>query len=88
MEYNKIKLLFIVLTYKLVAAQNLNNLSYGELGLEEYFMLVGRHEVNDTLHGAKPYLVLERMNHFLTVKITSRCGHVNCEVLCLLSCYV
>lgn len=37
MEYNKFKLVFIVLASKLIAAQNLNKFSYGELDLEMFW---------------------------------------------------
>jgi hypothetical protein len=39
MDYYKFKLLFIVLTSKLIAAQNLNNLTYGELSRDDDFSL-------------------------------------------------
>lgn len=50
MDYYKLKLLFIVMASKLIAAQNLNNLSYGELGCDDFFLvvLIRMHEVNDT----------------------------------------
>lgn len=50
MDYYKLKLLFIVLTSKLIAAQNLKNLSYGELGSDDisFIVLIRMHEVNDT----------------------------------------
>lgn len=37
MDYNKLKLLFIVLASELIAAQNLNKFSYGELGWEMFY---------------------------------------------------
>lgn len=39
MDYNKLKLVFILLASKLIAAQDLNKFSYGELDLEMFFML-------------------------------------------------
>lgn len=49
MDCSRVKLLFVLLAFKLTAAQNLNNLSYGELGSrqDKHPAFIRMHEARD-----------------------------------------